>query len=204
MKFLKQLITAGVIVGIMMSFSTIAFATENPTMYADNVTDESEDPLLDGATILLDETTIDGDRMITVKKYETRDGMIVVDTFERSAIAPLSKNRSDTATRKRELGRYGTVTLTASFRWYTDEDEGLIGVSYVKCTGMSASWTEPSGYTCDIWETDYDDEYLSFGKAEAKVTYKIYETRAPMYEQYECLKIICDDTGAISDKVKKL
>ena len=104
MKFLKQLITAGVIVGIMMSFSTIAFATENPTMYADNVTDESEDPLLDGATILLDETTIDGDRMITVKKYETRDGMIVVDTFERSAIAPLSKNRSDTATRKRELG----------------------------------------------------------------------------------------------------
>jgi len=38
MKFLKQLITAGVIVGIMMSFSTIAFATENPTMYADNVT----------------------------------------------------------------------------------------------------------------------------------------------------------------------
>lgn len=186
MKFLKQLITAGVIVGIMMSFSTIAFATENPTMYADNVTDESEDPLLDGATILLDETTIDGDRMITVKKYETRDGMIVVDTFERSAIAPLSKNGSDTATRKRELGRYGTVTLTASFRWYTDEDEGLIGVSYVKCTGMSASWTEPSGYTCDIWETDYDDEYLSFGKAEAKVTYKIYETRAPMYEQYEC------------------
>jgi len=204
MHFLKRLIMAGIIVGIMMTFSSIAFAAEKTTISEDNLADESEDPLLDGAKILLDETTIDGDRMITVKKYETNDGMIVVDTFERSAIAPLSKNGSDTATRKRELGRYGTITLTASFRWYTDEDKGLIGVSYVKCTGMSASWTEPSGYTCDIWETDYDDEYLSFGKAEAKVTYKIYETIAPMYEQYEYLKIICDDTGAISDKVKKL
>lgn len=184
----------------MLGITTTAFAYDEAKVSPEtSYSIESEDPMLDGATILSEETTIEGDRMITVIIYHTKDGLIVTDTLDRSAISTHSKNGKNTVTRKREMGNYGTISITATFQWYTNENAGIIGTGYVRCTEMSASWTNPTGYTCDVWETSYEDEYQSFGKAWAQVKYKIYETKAPMYEVKGTFKITCDDTGNISD-----
>lgn len=134
---------------------------------------EFENSILDGAMRLSEETTIEGDRIITVTTYRAKDGMIVTDTLDRSAVVAHSKNGSNTIARTLDLDRYGAITIRASFRWYTDEDAGIMGIGYVKCTRMTASWSAPTGYTCDVWETDYEDEYQSFGKAWAQVKYNL-------------------------------
>lgn len=162
---------------------------------------EFEDSTLEGATVLSEETTIEDGRLITVTRFLTKDGLLVVDTFDRSAVIGLSAEGTDTATRTRDLGRYGKVTLTASFKWYTDKSAGIpgIGIAYVKCTSMSASHTVPAGYTRDVWNKQYSSEYVANGKAYAQVSYKIYETNAPMYEVSGTLRIKCSDSGTISD-----
>ena len=97
------------------------------------------------------------------------------------------------------MGSFGTISLTATFQLYTDEDAGVMGSGYVRCKSMSASKTIPSGYTCDVWEKDYEDTYQSFGTAWAQVKYKIYENKDPSNEVKGTFKITCDDTGKISD-----
>lgn len=193
-----------------MVVSTILLSIPSPFAIAADVQNEPanslysiefEDSTLDGATILSEETTIENGRLITVTRYMTKEGLLVVDTFERNAIALLSSEGTDSATRTRDLGRYGKVTVTGNFEWYTDKSAGIpgIGIAYVRCTSMSASHTVPTGYTRDVWEKTYQSEYQAFGTAYAQVSYKIYETKAPMLEVSGTVKITCSDNGTISD-----
>lgn len=194
----------------LLVVSTILFSTTSTFAYATDVQHEPikssyaiefEDSTLDGATILSEETSVEDGRLITVTRYMTKDGLLVIDTFERSAIMLLSDNGTDSATRTRDLGRYGKVTVTGNFQWYTDKSAGIpgVGVAYVRCTSMSASHTVPTGYTRDVWEKKYQSEYQAFETAYAQVSYKIYETKAPMYEISGTVKITCSDDGTISD-----
>lgn len=193
------MVVSTILLSIASPFAIAADVQNEPTNSLYSI--EFEDSTLDGATILSEETTIENGRLITVTRYMTKEGLLVVDTFERNAIALLSSEGTDSATRTRDLGRYGKVTVTGNFEWYTDKSAGIpgIGIAYVRCTSMSASHTVPTGYTRDVWEKTYQSEYQAFGTAYAQVSYKIYETKAPMYEMSGTVKITCSDNGTISD-----
>lgn len=191
------------VLGIMI-FTMVPSAAAASTSKEDSeplYTIELEDSMTEGATILSEETVIEDGRMITVTKFLTEDGLLVTDTFERSALATLSANGTDTATRTRDLGFFGSVTVTASFRWYTDESAGIpgVGVAYVKCTSMSASGTVPSNCTRSTWDKDYTKDYVSLGKAHAQASYYIYENANPFHYTSGTVKITCTDSGTISD-----
>ncbi len=197
---MKKLVLLVIVWCLVFGSITTAFASDDAEAPPETpYTVEIEDPMLDGATLLSEETTIENDRMITETVYCTKDGLIVTDTLDQSAVAAHSKNGTDTVTRRREMGSFGTISLTATFQLYTDEDAGVMGSGYVRCKSMSASKTIPSGYTCDVWEKDYEDTYQSFGTAWAQVKYKIYENKDPANEVKGTFKITCDDTGKISD-----
>lgn len=188
------------LVGVMMT-SMVASANAAEVGCEPLYSIEFEDSITDGATILSEETTIEDGRLITVTRYLTKDGLLVVDTFERSALMSLSDEGTDTATRTRDLGFFGKVTVTGSFRWYTDKSAGIpgIGVAYVKCTGMSASRVVPNNCTCSTWNKDYTAEYKAFGTASAWASYYIYENALPFHYTSGTVKITCSDSGTISD-----
>lgn len=197
------------VVSIMMFSSTItAFAyegdnsTEKNKLASEPYSIEFDDSALDGAVVISSETYEEDGRLITVTKYRTLNGDIIIDTFERSAIMALSKNGTDTATRKRNLGDYGTISVTASFKWYTDPDKGPAGTSYVKCTKMSAKRTGGKSYVkTSKWKKSYSSKYKAFGKAYAKLEYYLYNGKLPAQYQSGTVKITCSDTGSISDNL---
>lgn len=199
-KFISLLVSCGLILGCGVPVFALD-QSEDITTTSENLhAIEFDDSVLVGAIMLSEETFVENGRMITVTEYQTAAGDIITDTFERSAIVPYSKNGTDTATRSRDLGDYGVVTVTASFQWYTDSNAGIIGVRYVRCTGMSAKHTGASSLVeVSQWETDYSSEYKSFGTAYAQVSYYMYNKNVPMQYQSGTVKITCDDTGSISD-----
>lgn len=186
---------------IAMCNTSTAFAAETadvPSLYSI----EFEDSTLDQCVLLSKNTYEENGRLITVTEYRTPSGDIITDTFDRSSISTFSKNGTDTATRTRSMGDYGKITVTASFRWYTDASAGVVGVSYVKCTGMSSSHTNvhPNIVTSK-WNESYTSEYQSFGVARAGVSYYMYNRLNPAAYQSGSVTITCDDTGAISDNI---
>lgn len=194
---MKKYISLLIAVVMVLSGSTVAFAAEGQEI---DYGVEFEGSMLDGAIVVSEETYEEDGQLITVTKYQTKDGNIVTDTFKRSAVAPLSKEGTDDVERSRDMGDYGVVTIKASFKWYTDPSVGPFGTSYVKCTKMSATHTGKKDIiNVKRWETDYSSEYKAFGKAYAQVSFYMENTRAPMQYQSDTIKITCDDTGAISD-----
>lgn len=165
---------------------------------------EFNDSTLDGSIKISEETHEENGRLITVTEYRTVTGDIITDTFERGSIRTLSKDGTDTATRTRDMKDYGKITVTASFKWYTDPDAGVpgIGVSYVKCTSVSTKHTNahPNVVTSK-WEEFHTSEYKAFGVAKAGVTYYMYNKLVPVQYQSGSVTIKCDDTGAISDNI---
>lgn len=204
---MKKYLTLFLAGALMLSSNITAFAAEsNSSTEKMNISSnelysiEFEDSVLENAIKMSSETYEENGKLITITKYRTSNGDIITDTFERSAIMALSKNGADSATRTRDLGDYGTISVTASFKWYTDPDVGPIGTSYVKCTGMSATRTGGKDFVkVSKWEKDYSSEYNAFGTAYAKLNYYLYNGKNVFQYQSGTIKITCDDTGAISD-----
>lgn len=200
---MKKLFSLLMIGTVMFSMAVSANAAEVPggADAEPPYSIEFEDSATEGATVLSEETTIENGRLITVTRYLTKDGLLIVDTFERSALTSLSDEGTDTATRTRDLGFFGKVTVTGSFKWYTDKSAGVpgVGIAYVKCTGMSASHVVPSNCTCSTWDKDYTSEYKAFGTAYAQASYYVYENANPFHYASGTVKITCSDNGTISD-----
>ena len=105
---------------VNMLLSVVAFAADiNPEPYVE-YTITASDPTLDGAEHLSSDSYIENGRLITIDVYRMPDGMIVTDTLNRSAFAMYSSEGSDTVTRTKDLQSWGSITLTASFDWYTE------------------------------------------------------------------------------------
>lgn len=180
----KRMVVMVLVVFVMMIMPAYA-TTENYTDNIDNNLNQSEENLIE----LSKNTYVENDRLITVVEYQNPDGMIITDTFERSAIMLRSSSGTDTATRTKQFGSYGKIKVTASFKWQKGK---------VKCTGMSSSYI-PGTNTATIgyMDEEYSENYVSFGKAYAKVDYHLYNYMG-MYEK-GTLKITCSDSGTISD-----
>lgn len=195
------------VAGIMiLSSATVTFASGGDCSTKEKVTVtrpysiDFDDSALDGAAIISSETNEENGRLITITKYRTPNGNVITDTFERSSIMMLSKNGTDTATRKRDLGSYGVISVTASFKWYTNPNVGPIGTSYVKCTKMSAKRTGGKSFVkTGTWKKSYSSKYKSFGKAYAKLKYYLYNGKNKVQHQSGTVKITCSDSGTISD-----
>lgn len=181
---------------MIMNCNIIAFAanlsTEEPCI--NYSIDIENDQALNDAIMISTNSYIENDRAITETVYKQSDGTIIVDTLNISAVAPFSKEGTDTATRKRTISNWGSITITASFKWYT---EGLF--SYVKCTSMSSSHSLDSKAVVSKWEESYTKDYVSIGKATAQVEYYFYNSAVPFQYQEGTFKITCSDSGTISD-----
>lgn len=180
----------------------ILFAGSEHVYAGDGVTEMSEvyysvdieDPALEDATLISTNSYIENDRQITETVYILPDGNTITDVLETSAVAQMSSSGSDTATRTRTITNWGTITITASFTWYTSGN-----FSYVKCSSMTASYSMKSNVTRNNWETSYTSDYVSIGKAKAQVDYHFYQTDMPTQYTKGTFKITCTDSGTISD-----
>ncbi len=152
------------------------------------------DSMLINAKLLSSNSYIGNGRLITTDIYEQADGTIITDILNVSAATTYSKNGSDTATRTRTISGWGSITITASFSWYT---EGMF--SYVKCSSMDASYSMVSSAVKSTWETSYTSDYVSVGSASAQVKYSFYNKDFPAQYQNGTFKITCTDSGSISD-----
>lgn len=150
------------------------------------------------------ETTYNDGRVITVTTYTLDDGEIITDTFERSAMTAYSLEGQDTATRKVD-GNYGTVKLTASFKWWTSSGKpGTIGSwQSVECTSASATYTPVNDkFTVKNKKVTTSDGALAFGKAWAKASALFYMKNpndVVAIEDTYSIKITCDDNGNITN-----
>jgi len=188
---------------LVLGMTPSVFAAEQETV-SEPYSIEFNDSTLDGATKISEETHEENGRLITVTEYRTVTGDIITDTFERGSIRTFSKDGTDTATRTRDMKSYGKITVTASFKWYTDPNAGVpgVGVSYVKCTSVSTKHTDadPKVVTSK-WEEFRTSEYQAFGVAKAGVTYYMYNREVPVQYQSGSVTIKCDDKGSISDNI---
>lgn len=149
---------------------------------------------LEDAVLTSSSSYIEDGRLITIKEYLLPDGSTIVDTMSVSAVATLSSEGRDTATRTRKLSDWGTITITATFDWYT---EGAF--SYVKCVDMDATKRLSSGAVASKWEKSSTSDYVSLGKAKAQVSYYIYDKDIPTNHTDGTFTITCSDSVTISD-----
>lgn len=193
MRNIKAIISAIIIVSLMIFNTQISYAMEIPNEESVEV-ETFEDYGIANATKISDsEYTVNG-RKTTETVYMQPDGTIITDTFTVGTNMLKSPKGSDTATRTRTISGWGSITLTASFSWYT---EGIF--SYVKCSSMSATKTLSSGVVASTWETSRTSDYVSIGSAKAQVTYYFYNSAVPYQHQDGTFKITCTDNGTISD-----
>jgi len=190
MKYLKTLLATFFIACVAFSSNNVVYAAEQDIEYDIEI----EDAYMENATVVSSDSYIEDGRLITETVYQLEDGTIIIDTFNRSAISPCSPNGSDTATRTRNIVNWGTITITASFTWYT---QGAF--SYVKCNSMSATKSFPNQVVVHTWDTSYTSNYVALGKASAQVEYYIYNSVNPTQHQDGTFKITCTDSGTISD-----
>lgn len=80
----------------------------------------------------INDSYIENGRVITETVYEQPDGTIITDTLDVSAIAPFSKNGTDTATRTRTIAQWGSITIKASFKWYTSYTKDYLSIGKAK------------------------------------------------------------------------
>ena len=134
-----------------------------------------------------------GDRITTVTTYVLADGTEVVETFTRgNNLATRSDFGSDTASRTRTIKDWGSVTVTASFKW-----EKSKYVSYVECTSVSAKHNLNEDAKIKKWDVDKTDGKINIGSAKGYVDYHFYNSLGQYVKGN--VKITCTDTGKISD-----
>ena len=68
---------------------------------------------LEDAVLTSSSSYIEDGRLITIKEYLLPDGSTIVDTMSVSAVATLSSEGRDTATRTRKLSDSGTISDNA-------------------------------------------------------------------------------------------
>lgn len=173
----------------------VASAAENPSRGGDaagivcSIEMDDDETLADARVISTDSHMEDG-ASVAETVCQQDDGTIVTDT-----ITTLSTDGSTTTTRTKAISGWGSITIKAGFQWYTS---GLF--SYVKCTSMTASYTlTASSVAVKTWETSYTQDYVSIGKANAKVKYYFYNSSTPSYYKSGTFKITCTSSGTISD-----
>ena len=147
------------------------FAMDNNIEQKDiNYSIEFEDDLLNNATKINEENMTYGDRITTVTTYVLADGTEVVETFTRgNNLATRSDFGSDTASRTRTIKDWGSVTVTASFKW-----EKSKYVSYVECTSVSAKHNLNEDAKIKKWDVDKTDGKINIGSAKGYVDYHFY------------------------------
>lgn len=185
------------LVGCILCFNSVnVFAMDNNVEQKDiNYLIEFEDNLLDNATKISEENVTYGDRIKTITTYILDDGTEVVETFTRgNSLATRSDYGSDTASRTRTIKEWGSVTITASFKW-----EKSKYFSYVECTSVSASKSLDSKARVKEWNVDKTDGKVSVGNAKGYVDYHFYNSSIPTQFVKGTIKITCSDEGTISD-----
>lgn len=126
---------------------------------------------------------------------------MVTDTFERGANVARSYEGSDTAKRTVD-DKYGSIELTASFRWWTSSGSpgGIGSWQSVKCTSASAVCTPAKYCSYSEKEVTHSDGEISWGKAWAKASAYFYpQDPGILIGNTYNIKITCTDTGDISD-----
>lgn len=186
--------TCILIIAFFSNVTVFAASASSDVPYVEYSIEAGTDEALVNATMVSSTSYVENDRMITQKIYQQVDGTIITDTLDVSAIAPLSPNGSDTATRTRSISGWGTITITADFTWYTSG-----AFSYVKCTSMSAYHSLNSKVIVSKWDKSYTKDYVSIGKAKAQVEYYFCNSVNPTQFQDGTFKITCSDSGSISD-----
>ena len=169
MKGIKITVVALLVVVTTMCNGLIVHASDFAE--ADSTTSDSSDvdAVLIGAKLISEKEYVENDRRISEKIYEQEDGTIIIDTLNVGADLMRSSNGSDTATRTRTISGWGSITITATFDWYT---EGVF--SYVRCSSMSASRSLASGVAVSTWTTSSTSNYVAIGTAKAQVEYYFY------------------------------
>ena len=181
---------------MILNSNTMIFASNSPSKesHVSYTIDIEDDEALADIDIISKNNYIENGRAITETVYRKTDGTIITDILDVSAIAPLTKDGSDTVSRTRKIGGWGSIKLKAGFKWYTKGN-----FSYVKCTSMTASRDLDSKACVSKWEKDYTKDYVSIGKAKAQVEYSFYNSANPTQFQNGIFKITCSDSGTISD-----
>ncbi len=180
----------------VFSLCTVAIAEAETKDVGDNIEKSIiiEDDLIENASVIEKSECISGDQNIEKIVYELQDGTIVKDVIKTPTVSILSKNGTDKVVRTRTISGWGTITLSASFKWYTKKY-----FSYVKCEKMNATYSVKKGIIVDKWKKSYTKDYVSIGKAHAQVSYYFYHKNIPTQYKKGTFKITCSDSGTISD-----
>jgi hypothetical protein len=160
----------------------------------DNLICIENDELLEDASLIDEETTKDGKEITNTKTYELEDGTKVIDTLSYHENILRSKNGKDTVSRTRTVKDWFSISITATFQWYT---EGFF--SYVKCNSMSAYYVTFKSAVKSVFSKTHTTDYKAIGKAKASVEYKFYNLKIPQQYKKGTFTITCTDTGTISD-----
>ncbi|WP_026506390.1 hypothetical protein [Butyrivibrio sp. MC2013] len=197
-KAVISVLTLTVVIALFVNISIVSIAsTPNIGANADSTNFEllQIDPLSPDYKFITQYKSFENGRITIKKIYRDASGSYITDISD-IPVGSMSKNGSDSVTRKRIIQGYATVTLKASFQWKT---EGMF--SYVKCKSMSASYKLESGISSsqNKWITDKTTDYVSIGSAYAKVSYHFYKTKNWASYKAGTFKITCTDTGSISD-----
>jgi hypothetical protein len=159
---------------------------------------EFEDSLLDEAVLVGSADSVSSGRRTTTTVYTLPDGTSVTEVFERSAGLLRSANGTDSATRTRTISDWGSITVSASFHWWTDTS-GILPIAYVQCTAVSASKNISSQAVMSTWDVERTPNAVSIGKASGWVDYYMYNSQIPVQYRAGTVKISCTDSGTISD-----
>lgn len=193
---MKKITTLFLIGAIIFNIDSNAYAKqlqENDKNSYENASEESdEDVLLSDAVLISSDTYTEGGKEVICDIYLKPDGTKVIDTLAIDSLTVYSTQGTKSATRTREITGWGTVTLTANFTWYTE-----IPFSYVKCTYADYSFSLDSKVALNNIRLSYTKDYVSIGKASAKVSYYMYNKTFPAQFIDSSFKITCTDTGVI-------
>lgn len=155
---------------------------------------EIDNALLDSGKLIDSKVKMNGEKKTIEKTYELQDGTTIIDTFEYTAIRPMSAKGNDTAQRTLTISGWATISITASFDWYT---EGMF--SYVRCYSMTTDRKLEENVAVGKWDKSRTSNYVSIGSANAQVDYYFYNSKNPTQKKSGTFKITCKDDGTISD-----
>lgn len=200
---MKKMLSILLAFTMVLSLSVPAFAATTPAETAPTQERITAEKLFDNIEPSDVVTTYDGDRITTVTTYILDNGEIVTDTFERGANIARSLEGSDTATRTVNA-QYGTIKLTASFKWWTSSGTpGNVGSwQSVECTYANATFTPAQYCSANQKSCTHSDGAIAWGTAWAQASAFFYPTEyGTLIGNTYSVKITCDDEGKISDSV---
>lgn len=192
---MKKIVALFLICLVVFSFNSKVHAKrlEQDNLSLVEAEESSEDTFLSNAVLVSTDTYVKDGREITCNTYVKSDGTKVIDTLSVDIVSTYSLSGTKTATRTREITGWGTVTLTASFAWYTE-----VPFSYVKCTYADYLFSLDSKAALSKVQLSYTKDYVSVGKANAQVSYYMYNKTFPAQFVDDTFRITCTDTGTIS------